>query len=376
MSEFKIMWELALTFIVSLLMIKVIIYTSDIHSQVTLDNDLAGVQKMHEHAVPRIGGLAIFVSMTFTALYGANIGATWAPFYAGLITSLFFVFVGGLTEDLSKAVSPAIRMTFMAAAVMFAVFISHTMPMVRHLAHDNLDLVLSVDVLAFVVTCFAVVGVANSYNIIDGYNGLSSTAAMINSLGLAYLSWCLGDMTLVVVAISFTAAVFGFWVYNYPRGKIFLGDGGAYSIGFMVAFISINLVERHVGQISPYAVLLLAAYPITETVFTIIRRKFVHKTKATQPDNLHLHQLVFERCLPRNSQILYRNARVMPLMLIIITPPAVVTLLWYKSSLIMLLGLLGYIAYYTYFYLCLVRFQTPRILTWQAKLLTRKYPQI
>ena len=370
------MWELSLSFIVSLIMIKVIIYTSDIHSQVTLDHDLDGVQKMHEHAVPRIGGLAIFVSMAFTALYGANIGAAWAPFYAGLITSLFFVFVGGLTEDLSKAISPAIRMGFMAAAVVFAVFISHTMPMIRHLAHTDLDLVLSVDLLAFAVTCFAVVGVANSYNIVDGYNGLSSTSAMINALGLAYLSWCLGDMTLVIVALSFTAAVFSFWVYNYPHGRIFLGDGGAYSIGFMIAFISINLVERHVGQISPYTVLLLAAYPITETVFTIIRRKFIHKTKATQPDNLHLHQLVFDRCLPRNSPILYRNARVMPLMLTIIIPPTVVALLGYKSNTITLLGLLGYVLYYTYFYIRLVKFKTPKILIFKAKLLTKKYPQI
>ena len=369
------MWELALTFIVSLLMIKVIIYTSDIHAQVTLDHDLSGVQKMHEHAVPRIGGLAIFVSMSFTALYGANIGAAWAPFYAGLITSLFFVFIGGLTEDLSKAVSPAIRMAFMAAAVVFAVFISHTMPMIRHLAHANLDLVLSVDVLAFIVTCFAVVGVANSYNIIDGYNGLSSASAMVNALGLAYLSWCLNDATLVVVTLSFTAAVFGFFVYNYPRGKIFLGDGGAYSVGFMIAFISINLVERHVGQISPYAVLLLAAYPITETVFTIIRRKFIHKTKATQPDSLHIHQLVFDRCLPRNSPILYRNARVMPLMLTIILPPAVIALLAYQNTLIILLGLLAYVFYYTYFYIRLVKFKTPKILIFKAKLLTKKYPQ-
>lgn len=370
------MWELVSTFVVSLIMIKVIIYTSDIHAKVTLDHDLSGVQKMHEHAVPRIGGLAIFVSMAFTALYGANIGASWAPFYAGLIASLFFVFVGGLTEDLSKAVSPAVRMLFMAAAVVFAVFISRSMPMIQHLDHKNLDLVLSVDIIAFLATCFAVVGVANSYNIIDGYNGLSSTAAIINALGLAYLGWQLSDMNIVIISLSFTAAVLGFWLYNYPRGKIFLGDGGAYSIGFMIAFLSINLIEHHVEQISPYAVLLLAAYPITETVFTIVRRKFIHKTKATQPDNLHMHQLVFDRCLPCNSPMLYRNARVMPLMLIIIIPPTIVALIWYRSTLIMLVGLLGYICYYTYFYLRLVKFKTPKILILKSKLLTKKYTQV
>ena len=370
------MWELPLTFMVSLIMMKVIIFTSDIHAKVTLDHDLDGVQKMHEHAVPRIGGLAIFVSMAFTALYGANIGAHWAPFYAGLITSLFFVFIGGLTEDLSKAVSPAVRIAFMMSAVAFAVFVSNTMPMIRHLAHVNLDIVLSIDIIAFLITCFAVVGVANSYNIVDGYNGLSSTSAMINALGLAYLSWCLNDVTFVVVSLSLASAVFGFWVYNYPRGRVFLGDGGSYSIGFVIALVSINLVENHVGQISPYTVLLLAAYPITETVFTIFRRKFVQKTKATQPDNLHLHQLVFDRCLPRNSPMLYRNARVMPLMLTIIIPPTVIALLGYKSNLVTLLGLVGYVLYYTYFYIRLVKFKMPKILMFKAKLLTKKYPQI
>ncbi len=370
------MWGILVTFVISLLMIKIILYTGDIHSKVTLDSDLAGVQKMHEHSVPRIGGLAIFVSMTFTALYGANIAAPWVPFYAGLITSLFFVFVGGLTEDLSKAVSPSIRMIFMAAAVIFAVFISHTMPMVRHLSHENLDVVLSIDIFAFLVTCFAVVGVANSYNIVDGYNGLSSTSAMINSMVLAYLSWKLGDNTLVIVSLSLFCAIAGFWLFNYPHGKIFLGDGGAYSVGFMIALISLNLVEHHVGHISPYSVLLLAGYPITETVFTIVRRKFIQKTKATQPDSLHMHQLVFDRCLPRASPILYRNARVMPLMLTVILPPTIIVIDAYQSTMAMLLGVVGYIVYYTYFYVRLVKFKTPKILIFKANLLTKKYPQI
>lgn len=367
--------SLILTFIVSLLMIKVTIYTSNIHSQVTLDNDMGGVQRMHEHAVPRIGGLAIFVSMTFTALYGANIGAEWAPFFSGLVASLFFVFVGGMTEDLSKSVSPAVRMLFMAGAVAFAVFVTHTMPMIRHLAHQNLDVVLTFDVIAFAITCFAVVGVSNSYNIIDGYNGLSSIAALMNAFGLAYLSLCLGDYDLIIVSLSLTAAIFGFLIYNWPYGKIFLGDGGAYSIGFIIALISINLVEHHSGQISPYAVLMLAGYPITETVFTIVRRKLFLKTKATQPDSLHVHQLVFDRCLPKHIPLLARNSRVMPLMVTIIFPPTVITLLWYKSTVIMLLGLVAYIIYYTYFYVRLIKFKTPWFVAFVAKYLTLKYPQ-
>jgi UDP-GlcNAc:undecaprenyl-phosphate GlcNAc-1-phosphate transferase len=107
------MLALLFSLIVSLMMIKIVIYTSDLHAVVSSDHDVASIQKMHEHPVPRIGGLAIFVSMVFVALYGANSGANWSSFYAGLITSLFFIFIGGLTEDLSKAVSPWIRIGFM-----------------------------------------------------------------------------------------------------------------------------------------------------------------------------------------------------------------------------------------------------------------------
>lgn len=350
-----------ITLLISLLMCKVIIYTDNIHSQLTLDHDLSGIQKMHTHPVPRIGGLAIFVSMVFTALYSANTGAVWSGFYAGLITSLFFVFVGGLTEDLSKAVSPIVRISFMLFAVLYAVYISHSMPLIHHMGHENLDQILKFNIIAIFITCFAVIGISNAYNIIDGFNGLSTTAGIINIIGLAYLSAMVGDTTLLFVALSLIAAILGFLMFNYPKGKIFLGDGGSYSLGFMVSLISLNLTETYHHQISPYAILLLAAYPFTETVFSIIRRKLVHKTRAMAPDNLHLHQLIFDRCLPHSWSLIKRNSYVMPIMLLFILPQLFLVMFYYDSNLIMLLGLLAYALFYVSIYLRLIKFKAP---TW------------
>lgn len=354
------MFGIAITLFISLLMCKVIIYTDKIHSQLSLDSQIEAIQKMHVHPVPRIGGVAIFVSLVFAALYSANLGLPWSGFYAGLITSLFFVFLGGLTEDLSKAVSPFVRMGFMLFAILYAVYISGTMPLIRHLGEHHINLILSFDIAAVLITCFAVIGISNAYNIIDGYNGLSSAASLLNVLGLAYLSYLLGDTVLFFISLSLIAAILGFFVFNYPHGKLFLGDGGSYSLGFVISLISLNLVEHHHHHISPFAVLLLVVYPFTETVFTIIRRKFVHKTRAMQPDNLHLHQLVFDRCLPTHLPLLWRNCRVMPIMLLFMLPQTFLVMLFYKSTSIMLLGIAVYVCFYVYFYLRLARFKTPK----------------
>lgn len=348
-----------ISFVISLIMVKVIIYTDAVHNQLTLDHDLSGIQKVHEIPVPRIGGVAIFVSLVFTALYSANTGTVWSGFYAGLVTALFFVFIGGLTEDLSKAVSPLVRMSFMLFAILYAVYVSHSMPLIHHMGHENLDQILKFDIIAILITCFAVIGISNAYNIIDGFNGLSTTAGIINIIGLAYLSAMVGDTTLLFVALSLIAAILGFLVFNYPYGKIFLGDGGSYSLGFMISLISLNLTEVYHQQISPYAILLLAAYPFTETIFSIIRRKFVHKTRAMEPDNLHLHQLVFDRCIPHSLPLLKRNSYVMPVMLLFMLPQLFLVMFYYNSNSIMLLGLLFYAVFYIYIYLRLVKFKAP-----------------
>jgi UDP-GlcNAc:undecaprenyl-phosphate GlcNAc-1-phosphate transferase len=93
-----------------------------------------------------------------------------------------------------------------------------------------------------------------------------------------------------------TGALAGFLLWNYPKGKVFLGDGGAYFIGFIYAQLSIQLDARNAG-VSAWFVIALAAYPIVETLFSIYRRKICGHAAATQPDVLHLHSLLYVRFL-------------------------------------------------------------------------------
>jgi UDP-GlcNAc:undecaprenyl-phosphate/decaprenyl-phosphate GlcNAc-1-phosphate transferase len=89
-------------------------------------------------------------------------------------------------------------------------------------------------------------------------------------------------------------ALAGFLVWNYPRGRIFLGDAGAYFIGFMYAELSIRLIARN-GEISAWYVTMLAGYPIADTLFSMYRRGVIQGRKLMAPDALHLHSLVYRR---------------------------------------------------------------------------------
>jgi UDP-N-acetylmuramyl pentapeptide phosphotransferase/UDP-N-acetylglucosamine-1-phosphate transferase len=148
--------------------------------------------------------------------------------------------------------------------------------------------------LAIAFTIFAVSGVANAVNILDGYNGLAGGYAVVVLAALAYVSAQVGDSFLLVSTLAMMGALLGFLVWNYPKGRIFLGDGGAYLVGFWLAEISVLLVVRH-PEVSPWFPLLLLGYPVFETLYSIYRRKLVRGDSPGHPDRLHLHQLIYMR---------------------------------------------------------------------------------
>ena len=136
--------------------------------------------------------------------------------------------------------------------------------------------------------------VANATNIIDDYNGLAAGHAVIVLAAMAWVSALVGDDFLFTSALAMIGALLGFLVWNYPKGKIFLGDGGAYLLGFWLAEISVLLVVRH-PEVSPWFPMLLLVYPIFETLFSMYRRKFVQGQSPGQPDRMHMHQVIYMR---------------------------------------------------------------------------------
>jgi hypothetical protein len=116
-------------------------------------------------------------------------------------------------------------------------------------------------------------------------------------IGYALIAWQVGDTTLASVALILGACVWGFFWVNWPFGKLFLGDGGSYFIGFALAWVAVLLIERNPG-VSPFAALTICVHPVTEVLFSIFRRK-VRKDHPGMPDRLHFHSLVKRRYVAR-----------------------------------------------------------------------------
>jgi UDP-N-acetylmuramyl pentapeptide phosphotransferase/UDP-N-acetylglucosamine-1-phosphate transferase len=288
-----------------------------LHAHWSHDPAGGGPQKFHATPTPRIGGLGIMASL-FVA--GATLLATGqtAPGeqFGYLLLASLPAFLGGITEDVTKSVSVAARlMLTMAAAAIGVVLLGAVIP---RLDVPGFDALLRWSPFAIAFTAFAVGGVANSINIIDGYNGLAGGNAVIVLAAMAGLSALLGDAFLMTSALAMIGALLGFLAWNYPRGKIFLGDGGAYLLGFWLGELSVLIVMRH-PEVSPWFPMLLLVYPIFETLYSMYRRKIVEGLSPGQPDRRHMHQLIYEYLTKRDSKeatdpesMIRRNSRVAP----------------------------------------------------------------
>jgi len=255
-----------------------------------LDDTFDGLRKVHLEPVPRIGGLAVAAGIVGGALVDWTMDGD-PDLWPLLLLCVAPGFVWGLIEDISKRGKVMVRLALTGTAAALGYVLLDARITEIHLL--GLDALLTIDLVCFAFTVFAVMGVGHAMNVIDGLNGLSSVNALCASIGLAVVAWMTGDEFVTCAACVLAGSVAGFFLINYPRGRIFLGDGGAYFIGLMLAELSVMLVHRN-SEVSPWFPLMLLAYPIWETLFSMYRRRMRGQSTG-DADALHLHSLVYRR---------------------------------------------------------------------------------
>ncbi len=201
-------------------------------------------------------------------------------------------FAAGLFEDLTMRVSPGKRLLVTAVSAGLAVGLLDAVS--RPADVPGLDWLLATAMGDILITIFAVAGIANSVNIIDGFNGLASMCVVLMLGSLSYVGFQVGDPLIGTLGLAAAGAVLGLFIWNFPAGLIFLGDGGAYFLGFLVAEIAILLLVRN-PEVSPLFPLLVCTYPVFETLFPIYRRRFLRQVLPSMPDGIHLHSLIYRR---------------------------------------------------------------------------------
>jgi UDP-N-acetylmuramyl pentapeptide phosphotransferase/UDP-N-acetylglucosamine-1-phosphate transferase len=254
-----------------------------------LDETGGGLRKVHVAATPRIGGLAVVAGLVAGALAARLLGVRVDLSLLLLCVSPGFAW--GLHEDLSKrgAVFARLALTGVVPALCFVLLDAR----ITGLEVPGVDYLLAIHAISFLFTLFAVTGVTHSMNVIDGLNGLSGATSLFAALGIGLVAWTVGDAFVYTAAFVLAASVFGFMLLNYPAGRIFLGDGGAYLLGLMLAELAVLLVQRN-SEVSPWCPLMLLAYPIWETLFSMYRRAMRGRS-AGHADALHLHSLIYRR---------------------------------------------------------------------------------
>jgi len=261
------------------------------HGVLTLDFT-DGIQKFHTAPTPRVGGIPIVLGLIVAwGKAPADIQQMLTPIlFAGMPAFIF-----GVAEDVTKRVGVMQRLLATMASGLLAWWITDYS--LTRVDVWGVDWLMKFTLVSVIFTAFAVGGVANAINIIDGFNGLASTMSSLAFVGYAMIAWQVGDHNLAGVALVCAACVWGFFWVNWPFGKIFLGDGGSYFIGFALAWVAVMLIERN-PSVSAFAALMVCAHPVTEVLFSIFRRR-IKKLHPGHPDRLHFHSLVKQRYVRR-----------------------------------------------------------------------------
>ena len=294
LTEPLLMQSYLVLFFVSFVLCFVVILSSGYGFSRRAALDEAAVQSAHTGFIPRVGGLAIYISILglipllsfgfipLAVVFDLNVNdLTW------LILSAGPVFVMGLAEDLGYNVPPRLRLAASAISSLVAIIIFKVW--LIKLGIPGFDALLVFAPFAIFFTIFASVGVVNAFNLIDGLNGLASYASMSTAVALSIVAFQVGNLQFSIFLALLSSAVLGFFALNFPLGKIFLGDCGAYALGHLLVWSAILLINQ-TQVISPFAILLIFFWPVADTGLAIWRRwKLGNPTD--RPDRLHFHQL-------------------------------------------------------------------------------------
>jgi UDP-N-acetylmuramyl pentapeptide phosphotransferase/UDP-N-acetylglucosamine-1-phosphate transferase len=272
-------------------------------------------------------------------------------------------FAGGLAEDITKRVPPRWRLLFMAASCILAFrFVGLMIP---RLDIEWLDPLLTTPYLALPLTVFAMLTITNAVNLIDGMNGLAGVVAAVMFAGLAYVAFKVGDTVVLSSSLLMAGSIVGFLFWNYPNGHIFLGDGGAYFIGFVLGALAIMLVDRH-AEVSAFFPPLLLAYPLVEVAFSIYRRRILKGSPAGLPDAAHLHQLIYKRVVrwaagtSEPNHKTRRNAMTAPYLWVLSSLAVAPAVGFYDNRIALAAFFFVFVASYVWIYWRIVRMKVPR----------------
>jgi len=276
-------WSILGAFIISFVLQFLIIHFAHKHSFFIDSHTDEKPQNFHDFSTPRAGGLGILVGMIFLL---------FTPLGWKLLFSILLAFLSGIFEDFHRSLKAKTRLLLQFIAATGAVLLTGSV-----VTYLGLGLYLPYW-LGVLFSIFSIVGLMNAINIIDGFNGLASGIILLILLSFSIVAIQVENYEILHISMIVASAVLAFFLVNFPKGKIFLGDGGAYLLGFIAALTGIFLASNY-AEVSPWYILAVLIYPVWEVLFSIYRKSKAGRSPM-EPDAYHLHMLIFKHMTKNN----------------------------------------------------------------------------
>ena len=325
-------------------------------------------QRFHKGHVPRLGGAGILLGTGAAWLAagwpGDPFNTNWpASASALMLLCMAPSVLGGIAEDVTQRVSVRYRLGLTLGSALLLCWLLGLGVHRTGLGFVDAGM-RALPFMAVLLAVLAIGGLPHAFNIIDGYNGLAGAVAVLVCLAISHVALQVGDRQLAAMVLCLVGATMGFLMWNYPSGRIFAGDGGAYVWGMVIAVACVTLVQRH-PTVSPWFPMLLLIYPVWETLFSIYR-KMARGQSPGHADALHFHQLIFRRIVrvaftdDEARQLLARNNRTSPYLWMFAAMSVVPAVLFWRNTMALMLCCLLFVTTYVLAYLMIVRFKVPR----------------
>ncbi|MDZ5471930.1 MraY family glycosyltransferase [Bacillus sp. 31A1R] len=238
-------------------------------------------RKVHQKIMPRLGGLAIYISF----LLGIFIFSPSKEVHLAIMLGSVIIIITGILDDIFE-LSAKIKLFLQIVAALTVVLLGGIQVQVEFI---NLPFggQIYFGYFAIPFTILWIVATTNAINLIDGLDGLAAGVSSIALITISVMAIIMGNTYVVAVSTLVLVSTLGFMYYNFHPAKIFLGDTGALFLGYMIGVLSL-LGFKGVTMISFVVPVLILGVPLSDTFFAIVRR-IVNKQPIYAPDKSHLH---------------------------------------------------------------------------------------
>lgn len=269
------------------------------------DDPAVESRKIHKYRTPNIGGIAVLTSFAFTACL--FISGYTLPYANYIFASGVLIFSVGLKDDLA-ALNPYKKFVAQLITAFIVVFLAD----IRLTSFYGVFGIHEIHAaVSYAFSSLLVVFIINAFNLIDGINGLLGSISLIVSVTFGLTFFMLGEYGLTLLAASLAGSILGFLRYNVGRARIFMGDAGAYTIGFMVSVLTIQFVEINAAkqladapitftQSVPAVAIAILIIPIFDTL-RVIALRVVRGKSPFEADRNHLHHRLLDNGMSHNQ---------------------------------------------------------------------------